>query len=144
VWPTDAHAVCYIAAAADAYQPRITKEGIADWPGRIFCHVLMADVDNDNHAAWTEDTLAAAVEQHRTLPILQTVGWYTTAHGRRLVQPLAVPVAVPDVEDVLRRWYADLEAAGVAVDRACLDWTRHFRLPNVVRREARDRRAKRK
>lgn len=30
-------------------------------------------------------------------------------------------------------WLAQLEAAGIPVDWACRDWTRHFRLPHVVR-----------
>jgi hypothetical protein len=135
-WPSDAHCVTYITAGVGQCQPRLTKPDFAAWGAPVWTTTLMADVDNVDHGAWTEETLAAAVEQHRTLPILRTAGWYTTAHGRRIVQPLAEPVQVPAVEDLLRRWLTDLEAAGVPVDMACVDWTRHFRLPHV-RREVR-------
>ena len=133
VWPTDAHLVVYTATGAGQWQPRLCKDTVADYGEPVVCNVLLADVDNPKHAEWTPATLAVAVEQHRTLPILQSAGWYVTAHGRRIVQPLAAPVPVPAVEGYLRRWLADLEAAGLAVDRACLDWTRHFRLPHVTR-----------
>ena len=60
-----------------------------------------------------------------------TCGVYHTLHGRHIVQPLAQPIPVAKAEPYLRRWLLGLESAGLAVDWACRDWTRHFRLPHV-------------
>jgi hypothetical protein len=40
---------------------------------------------------------------------------------------------VAEVERYLTAWLRELEAAGIAVDWACRDWTRMFRLPHVRR-----------
>lgn len=132
-WPTDAHCVVYVAAPVGDYQPRINKDGLTLIPGAVMCNVLLADVDNPDHGDWTDALLAAAEAQRATLPVLATTGWYLTKHGYRLVQPLAEPIPVLAVEDLLRRWLADLAAAGVDVDPGCRDWTRHFRMPHVAR-----------
>lgn len=136
VWPSDAHCVTYVGAQVGECQPRINKGGLVLYPDTVTCNVLLADVDNPDHGDWTDALLTAAEAQRATLPVLATTGWYLTAHGYRLVQPLTTPVPVLIVEDVLRRWLADLAAAGVDVDPGCRDWTRHFRLPHVVREVA--------
>lgn len=58
---------------------------------------------------------------------------YTTRNGARMVHCLAQPVPVANVEPLVRglmRAYGDL---GVKLDPKCVDWTRLFRLPRVVR-----------
>lgn len=132
-WPSDAHCVVYVGAPVGDVQPRLNKDGLALYPLPVTCNVLLADVDNPGHGDWTETLLAAAELDRLELPVLATTGWYMTAHGYRLIQPLTTPIPVTAIEDVLRRWLANLAAAGVDVDPGCRDWTRHFRLPHVVR-----------
>lgn len=135
-YPGDAHFVAYTIANAGR-QPRINKGALLELSPEdralITCSVLVADVDNEGHADWTPETREAARAQEVTTPALQTVGIYDTRSGRRLIQPLAAPIAVEHVEPYLARWLDTLEAQGVQVDKSCADWTRHFRLPNVVR-----------
>jgi hypothetical protein len=50
------------------------------------------------------------------------------------VQPLVEPILAGEVEATLARWLETLATAGLEVDWACRDWTRHFRLPHVRRK----------
>lgn len=132
VYRTDAHLVAYVVEGATR-QPRINKPGLPHFGRRALVHAFFCDVDNTGHAAWTEETFAAARAQDLSLPALRRAGVYYTRHGRRIVQPIAEPIEASIVEPYLRRWLRELEAEGLAVDWACRDWTRHFRLPNVPR-----------
>ncbi len=132
IYPTDAHLVTYVIPGA-THQPRINKPGLAFAPAIPEVGVLFCDVDNAEHAEWTDALMARAREEDDSLPVLASAGVYYTLHGRRIVQPLATPIAVSAVEAYLVRWLRDLENAGIAVDWACRDWTRHFRLPHVWR-----------
>ncbi|MGE3675412.1 MAG: hypothetical protein AB7K71_37430, partial [Polyangiaceae bacterium] len=129
---SDAHLVTYCAPGHER-QPRINKDGLSLFDGALQVDCLFCDVDNADHAGWTEELFEAAREQDATTPALQHAGVYYTAHGRRIVQPLAEPIAVSEVETRLYGWFKVLELQGIAVDWACRDWTRHFRLPHVVR-----------
>ena len=131
-YATDAHLVTYVLPDA-ARQPRINKGGLGIVEPKPVVEVFFCDVDNEHHAAWTPSMLEAACAEEERLAVLATAGVYYTAHGRRIVQPVAVPVPVERVEPYLARWLRELEAAGLAVDWHCRDWTRHFRLPNVRR-----------
>lgn len=124
---TDAHLVGYIVGEGPT-QPRLTKDGPTD---DAVTTCVFVDVDNVGHAPWTTETHALAVARYESLPL--PVGVYHTTHGARLVLPLATPVPVARAEAVIRRALATLDAAGVAVDWAAKDWTRHFRCPHVVR-----------
>lgn len=131
-YKTDAHLVAYVVPGAER-QPRINKPGLPHFGRPVEMGVFFCDIDNPDHARWTDAMFAAAMEHYDTLEILQTAGIYHTARGRRIVQPIAEPIPVQDVEPYIRRWFLDLEQAGLAVDWACRDWTRHYRLPNVYR-----------
>src|SRR5262249_6225084 len=76
-------------------QPRINKPGLG-WVLRegfaVEQAVFFCDVDNTDHAPWSLPLLEAALRQYEELEILQTAGVYHTQHGRRIVQPLAVPI----------------------------------------------------
>ena len=130
---SDAHLVTYVVPGAKR-QPRINKPGLPHFGRPVEVSVFFADVDNEDHAPWTAEMFADAMEEYETLDILQTAGIYHTAHGRRIVQPLQQPIPVHEVEPYLHRWHVELERAGIRVDQACRDWTRHFRLPNIVRK----------
>ncbi|AUX28123.1 MULTISPECIES: hypothetical protein [Sorangium] len=134
---TDAHLVPYVLrdehGAPLVRQPRVNKAGL-DFVRRLgftlALEALLADVDNPGHCEWTPELLALAAEQDERL---ETAGVYYTAHGRRIVQPLARPVPIDQAEGVLAAWLGQLERLGLHPDPACRDWTRHFRLPHVRR-----------
>ena len=132
VYATDAHLVTYVVGDGPR-QPRVNKPGLheASSAPRIEC--FFCDVANAAHAEWTDDLRAAARAQETSIPALSAAGIYDTAHGRRIVQPVATPIAVDEAEPYLRRWLVELEVAGIVVDWQCTDWTRQFRLPNVLR-----------
>ena len=131
-YATDAHAVTYVIDGS-AEQPRLTKAGLPILGMAVSVHCLFCDVDNPGHSAWTDELRYEAREREAKLDILQTVGIYETAHGLRYVQPLEQPVPAAEAERYLATWLGELSASGVHVDAACKDWTRHYRLPNVVR-----------
>jgi hypothetical protein len=139
-YTTDAHLVSYVVRNADGqpltHQPRINKGGIAWMRAQGFTvdqAVFFCDEDNPGHAPWSFALLDKAVRQYAELEVLQTAGIYHTEHGRRIVQPIAAPLHVEQVEPYLDRWLLELAAAGIRFDKACRDWTRHFRLPHVRR-----------
>ena len=129
---TDAHLVAYVVPGAKR-QPRINKSGLPHFGRPVEMGVFFCDVDNPDHAMWTDEMLAQALEQYERLEVLQTAGVYHTARGRRIVQPIESPIPVYEVEPFIRRWFLQLERAGLVVDWSCRDWTRHYRLPHVVR-----------
>ena len=49
------------------------------------------------------------------------------------VQKSLQELPVQEVEPYLHRWHVELIEAGIDVDTKCKDWTRHYRLPNVIR-----------
>ena len=139
-YTTDAHLVAYTMRSPGgevlARQPRINKGGLP-WVLRegfaVEKSVFFCDVDNQDHAPWTLPLLERALREYEELEVLRTAGVYHTQHGRRIVQPLAKAIPVAEVEPYLHRWLLKLESAGLPFDRACRDWTRHFRLPHVRR-----------
>jgi hypothetical protein len=136
IYPTDAHLVSYVVRGA-TIQPRINKAGLPHFDGVVEVGVVFCDVDNPDHREWNDALIADARRQYDELEVLRSAGVYHTQHGWRVVQPLVRPVRVEDAERYIKSWLFRLEAAGLAVDWACRDWTRHFRLPNV-RRKGRD------
>ncbi len=136
VYPFDAHLVTYIIEGVSR-QPRLIKDQRHLVDRAVTVSAFFCDIDNQpNHAVWNDELHTAALAQYENLDVLRTAGVYHTRAGRRVVQPLARPIPVPEVELYLRRWLHELEAAGFDVDWSCVDWTRHYRLPNV-RREGR-------
>lgn len=136
VWFTDSHFVGYVVhgpdGAALGRQPRVCKGAVPwlkDQGYAVRVWTLAADVDNPGHLVWTGPMVARAMETLASANVASTAGVYFTVHGLRLVQPLASPFAVDEAETALNVWLDELVAAGFAVDRACRDWTRHFRAP---------------
>jgi hypothetical protein len=139
-WKTDAHFVCYVVrderGAPLLHQPRINKGGVAwvrEQGFELGAEVLVADVDNPGHAPWTPALRREFDALLFKVPALATAGVYLTAHGWRVLQPLHRAMPVEAFELALRGWLVSLEAAGVAVDWSCADFTRYFRLPRVRR-----------
>ena len=127
VYRSDAHLVGYVVGDGPM-QSRLTKSSETD---QAVTTTVFVDVDNPGHAPWTPEATAAALERYRALPL--PAGVYHTAHGARFVLPLATPVPVVQAEALIRRALTTFAEAGIAVDWAARDWTRHFRCPHVVR-----------
>ncbi|HEY4117890.1 MAG TPA: hypothetical protein VGM56_08545, partial [Byssovorax sp.] len=139
-WRHDAHAVAYATHGPDGEplerQPRVTKEGLAWVQGQGFgvtASTLLADVDCPDHGAWTPSLRTKFDAAFAASPTCSTAGLFFTAHGARIVQPLASPLDVEAFERVLGAWLLRLRNDGIAADLGCRDWTRFFRLPLVMR-----------
>lgn len=130
VWPTDAHLVTYLCPTDDGMQPRLRKIDAHEYKYQPICEVLMADVDNPEHAAWTPETLAAAPF---AMLLEEGYGVYTTAHGYRVIAILESPVSYTEVEGYIHAMLLDLLRLRISPDSSCRDWSRHFRLPHVMR-----------
>jgi hypothetical protein len=137
VYTSDAHLVTYLIDGMKK-QPRLTKEGLALFretmnEPRITVECFFCDVDNPAHGPWTNELYIDAVALDTKLEILSTAGIYHTRGGRRIVQPLATPLEISEVEPHLHWWLIRLANAGLNVDFGCKDWTRHYRIPYVRR-----------
>jgi hypothetical protein len=138
-WASDAHFVTYVVREGGSpvmRQPRVNKAGAAwlrEQGFELGAEVLVADVDNPGHAPWTPALRAQLAELYRRAPSLATAGVYLTAHGFRVLQPLARAMPVEAFEVALRGWLMTLEADGVAIDWSCAEWARMYRLPRVRR-----------
>lgn len=137
---TDAHLVTYVVSFEGVpleRQPRVNKRSL-DWMHEqgfeVASDVLMVDVDNPQHGAWTAE-LRSSFDAlwAKPPPALTTCGVYLTRGGYRLVQPLDEPIAVAELERYIVAWFAELEGQGIPVDWRAKDWTRLYRLPHVVR-----------
>lgn len=140
-WPSDAHLVAYeprAVAAADGtvIYPRLSREAVGDPAiGSIAMVAMIGDVDPPGHVATPK--WRAEVE-----PLLESTGlaWYRTRNGARIVATLEEPYTIDTRAD--ERAWGDrvlgwreylLAEHGLEIDERCHDWTRIFRLPNVVR-----------
>ena len=141
-YSTDAHLVACVLrldGVPERFQPRLTKPSLAwllDQGYAVSAEVLVADLDNEGHAAWASEQAATEAAAAVALE-LGTVGVYVTAHGLRVLQPLLAPLTPEQGEAATRAWYLELERHGLTPDWSCVDWTRHYRLPHVVRAGAR-------
>ncbi len=135
-YTTDAHCFAWTVPGMDA-APRLTKAALDWFTGAAGVvpevAVFFADVDNPEHAPWSDALREDFERLWAACAPLQSAGVYFSKRGLRVVQPLAAPLPVTASEAYHRRWLRQLEAAGLAVDWACKDWTRYFRLPNVRR-----------
>jgi len=136
VYRTDAHLTSYLLPADHALvvsgrQPRLAKTSPADVLAAASFTTIFIDADNPGHAPWTDEIRAAAIAKYSAARL--PFGVYHTTGGARFVLPLATPVPVLEAEPLIRRALAELDASGLQVDWSAKDWTRHFRLPNVVR-----------
>lgn len=136
VWKTDAHVVSYLLPpdhelVVRGRQPRLTKKSPPEVLADASFTTIFVDADNPGHAPWTEAERAKAISKyHRaSLPF----GVYHTTGGARFVLPLATPVSVLVAEPLIRRVLSTLDGDGFGVDYSGKDWTRHMRMPNVLR-----------
>lgn len=139
-WSTDAHFVLYIVrhnGTPIMKQPRVNKDGL-EWLREegyeLTLEGLAADIDNPGHRVWSsqEEARVAVMAAKGKTP---TAIVYATRGGLRIVQPVTRRLRPEEAEGSIATWLGQLEVAGLVPDRACLDWTRHYRLPHVVRAE---------
>lgn len=128
-WKTDAHVVGYIDTSCTGHQPRWSKSA-ADHSSLRYTTIFV-DADNPGHAPWTEELRAEAIFRYQQVPL--DFGVYHTTGGARFVLPLAEPVPVGEAEALIRRVLSIFDGAGIPCDYSTRDWTRHMRMPNVVR-----------
>lgn len=138
-YATDAHFVCYVVHGPDGgtleAQGRLSKAGLAyarEQGFEVLSQVLAADVDNPGHAPWQSHE-AAIAEVDRVGLLVPTAAIYATSKGLRIVQPMIRALPVEEAERALASWLGDLLRRGITIDASCIDWTRHFRCPHVVR-----------
>jgi len=120
--------------------PRINKGGLAKFIELVKCEpqaeVLFVDVDNHRNGKkvpWDDELRADFEQKLQNCPSLQTVAYYTTKHGYRLVQLLDAPIPVSILERTLLAWHQQLAKDGIQADEKCRDWTRVYGLPSVVK-----------
>jgi len=99
------------------------------------------DVDNPGHARWqTADHARKGVDEVLAkLPadLRDTVYWYATRGGVRLVWRLAEPVEARHWRSWMSQFRTMLSAHGIHTDECSEEYARHFRLP-LVRRDGAD------
>ena len=148
-WPTDAHLACYtVQNAAGRQYPkhaavRVNKAAIHSLEEAeiaVKTSVFFVDLDLPGHVAWSEHLLAdfektfeEAADQDDILHRWHV--FYSTKNGARLGYLLTKPLNVLASESVMRGLLYRLKQTAIApyVDSGTYDFTRLFRLPQVVR-----------
>lgn len=143
-WSTDAHAVAYSATVDDRPSRRRLASAAVDRDGvSVAMTLAIIDADAPEHTAtpeWRADFARKLLAVEAKAPGAFA---YHTRGGARLVWRLARPFEIASRDDAaawssayraLCDWLAGF---GIEADRACADWTRLFRLPDVVRDGAR-------
>jgi hypothetical protein len=143
-WPTDAHFIAHAPVAVPIVGEdrtavvRLAKDAVGEVPIRMVA--LVGDVDDE--AAHAEHRPASDEWRAEVEPRLAAseLAWYRTRGGARVVAVLAEPFAIASKQDAAEwsarhaAWCAALrERYGLEIDQHTHDWTRLFRLPNVVR-----------
>lgn len=138
-YDSDAHYVAYVLHDARGFpretQPRVNKGGldlVLERGERVLVYCLVADVDNAGHVKWSSEEQARA-EVDRVAALVPTAAIYATSAGLRIIQPLITPLEPEAAEASLGAWLGELLRRGIVADPKCIDWTRHFRAPHVVR-----------
>jgi hypothetical protein len=137
---TDAHFVAYVLQDEEgrvlAHHPRLTIDGrgLVERAGfNIKMTVRVADIDNPGHQKWTPELLSEAVKK-LSHPMFAGCIVYTTSAGLRIIEAGDRWLSIEEHQHVLPAWLARIQReTGLVPDAACKDWTRHFRLPRVVR-----------
>lgn len=138
---TDAHFVCY-GLASGAVHPRINKTCAAHIVAagdRVVLPFMAIDIDNPGHKRW--DGIAGVIDLLDLLSAYGAHWWpasdwsffYSTRAGARLVYTLKEPLSPDEWEQGARGLIAEFKRENFDVDPACRDWTRLFRLPDVMR-----------
>lgn len=138
-WASDAHTVGY-SRALQPLEARRYNMGYETVIGKTGDSILMdfifIDVDLPNHREWeSELEKAEMLAKCIQLPGVYAdwCAWYSTQHGYRIVYKVTFPYTIQYHEAVFYGVARDLASHGILADPICSDWTRLYRLPNVVR-----------
>ena len=136
-YPFDAYMVSYHPSEGnDPLYHRIIKNTEDGYDRRIACQVLIADYDMPGKKWKGPAEIRAMHRKLLCMELLAYAAWYFTNGGLRIVQPYLKPCSPFEHELYLLRWLRHLIEAGIAIDMACKDWTRFFRLARVRRDHA--------
>lgn len=143
---TDAHFVQYD-VLGEPYLCRINKSGavkeeLQDKEKEIVFLFLAYDYDNVNEEGkkqpWSEEDYKEWLLKLGSCGVPIARDWaarYKTTHGARVVFIVDEPIPVDEFEDRHRWLWNEFRKGDIDFDRACSDWSRLFRLPNVVRKD---------
>jgi len=143
-YPTDAHMTCYALRDEDGSYPAhpLLRKQVLSHIRKAGADVELVavglDWDVPGHAPLTEeilgqfyaDLLRIGEEDGR---LANWRAWYSTRHGARVFYQLEKPLPVDEGERYVISIIKAFKDKGLDIDQACRDWTRRFRLPNVVR-----------
>jgi hypothetical protein len=141
-WARDAHFIQYA-----LYEPPVPSKmqfrintvvlpQLAAHGAEVLLSVFGVDIDNPEHAGHTPESVDRMHRLVYELPDYLKPQWfYTTKHGCRFVYHLLEPIPALDAPPRHRGLLKLLAKYGVTADPACSDWTRLFRLPQVVRND---------
>ncbi len=138
-WNTDAHFFTYQPENHTAWPrlrdeilPKIEKTGT-----RLLKQCIVLDYDNPDHKPWDGELFAAFLDRFNVVsqnPVLsEWAAFYTTSGGCRFIYIPDKPLTVRDAEGLHKAVIRDFGIFGLDIDVTCAQWTRCFRLPQVVR-----------
>lgn len=137
-YETDAHFTCYtLPDPTEVSWPRINKQALGDLIREGHTprtKVIALDYDLPGHARWDSPDQARGFKDFvQTRTPFQPSCLYTTRSGGRILFVLDQWIGVEESESVAGFLIAELGKAGIAIDSACYEWNRAYRLPFVVR-----------
>ena len=138
-YPDDAHGVGY-AFKDDTVCPRVDKDAVRrpEVDHELRMYVGFIDLDRPGHAPWS-DRAEAERAVATLVALFPRLAVFATRAGVRMVYVLPEPLRIAEFKLFGRAVKAQAEAiiqgAGlqVEVDKSTAEWTRMFRMPNVVR-----------
>lgn len=141
-WGTDAHFAAYEPLCPPELDGAAVRLASGAFAEGLSARMVALVGDLDDPAAHREKRPASKEWRDTVEPVLHLSGLahYATRGGYRVLAELAEPADLRSAEDA-RAWRAtylgwceSLKAKwGLDLDQACADWTRLYRLPNVVR-----------
>lgn len=139
VYETDAHFVPYYIVTEDGEEemiPRVNKSAVPHDHFSLRFDVLVYDIDCPEAHKTGGSAAPAWRKEHNKLrddlPWSDTMGWYETRGGYRMLWLLEESVDQNEYIEKLSSFRVELKKHGIECD-PLIDWTRCYRLPNVVR-----------
>ena len=145
---SDAHAVGYSVVRSDGKlepeQPRLNKSALRalqEQGSDVLMNLAFVDVDNPNHARWSVDEASEFLDNllddygQEGGPLEHAIA-HTTRGGYRLIFVLDTPIPANKYQSwymLFVNWLVEATDEIVEPDETAKQWTRCFRLPNVLR-----------
>ena len=136
---SDAHFVPYYIVTPQGVEqmiPRVNKQAVPSELFELRFDVLVYDVDcpeaHQSGGAASEEWRQEHRNLRDQLPWSDTMGWYETRGGYRMLWMLEESVGPDEYIHKLNSFRVELGKHGIDCD-PLIDWTRCYRLPNVLR-----------